>query len=30
MSELKNLIHVFAWLAVGFSLVSAYLKLNKI
>lgn len=30
MSELKNLIHVFAWLAVGFSLASAYLKLNKI
>jgi hypothetical protein len=30
MSELKNLIHVFAWLAVGLSLASAYLKLNKI
>ena len=30
MSELKNLIHLLAWLAVGFSLVSAYLKLNKI
>ncbi len=30
MSELKNLIHIFAWLAVGLSLVSAYLKLNKV
>ncbi len=30
MSELKNLIHIFAWLAVGFSLVSAYLKLKKV
>jgi hypothetical protein len=30
MSEIKNLIHVFAWLAVGFSLASAYLKLNKL
>jgi hypothetical protein len=30
MFELKNLIHLSAWLAVGLSLIAAYLKLNKI